>query len=289
MIENFLHKRVLHGVLLLFMTTAMAASQSSAPQNVAAPPAVHTAPLEFEVVSIRPNKSGSRTRTVSNTPEGIRAVNMRLDMFVNWGLHDEQVLGGPDWVKTEGYDFEVKVADSDLAAYEKAPASETARMLHDVLVDRLQLKDHRETRELPIYSLVIAKSGSKLKEAKPGNAYADGAKWANGEPTGPGVFVFPGPTIASGRRVVGQGGSLVDLASRLCYMNGINRMVVDKTGLPGSYDFLMEWVPEGAGPESDTATSIFTAIQEQLGLKLEPDKGPVEVLVIDHVERPSAN
>jgi uncharacterized protein (TIGR03435 family) len=291
MAENLLRRHNSSLALLLMaaiMVAPSASGQQTAPENAPVPPATSARPLAFEVVSIKPNKSGSFTRTVSNTPQGIRAVNMRLDLFVNWGLHDQQVLGGPDWLKTEGYDFEVKVADSDLDAYEKASFTETSRMLHDVLVDRLKLKDHHETREMPIYSLVVAKGGPKLKEVKPGGTYADGAKWAGGSPTGPGVFVLPG-LIAGERRFVGQGGSIADFVSQLSYMAGVNRMVLDKTGLPGSYDFNLKWVPEGTGPESDTGTSIFTAIQEQLGLKLEPDKGPVEVLVIDHVERPSAN
>jgi len=288
MIENFLHRRTPHVAFLLLLTAASAVSQSTALPNAATSQAAAAPPLAFEVVSIKPSKSDSLTRSVTYGPEGIRAVNMRLDIFVHHGLRLQQVFGAPTWLQSEGYDFEAKVADADLAAYKNVSPAEFERMVHDVLVDRLKLKDHRETRELPTYSLVITKGGSKLKEVKPGNAYSDGAKLPSGNPTGPGVFVLRG-LVAGERRIVGQSGSIADLVAKISYMSGIDRMVTDKTGLSGKYDFSLEWTPESAHPETDTGTSIFTAIQEQLGLKLEPDKGSVEVLVIDHVERPSAN
>ena len=292
MTENLVRRPNAHGALLLVLVATFASLAASAqlnePQNPAPPQTGALRPLAFEVVSIKPNKSGSLTRSVSYGPEGLRAVNMRLDLFVDHGFRLQQVFGAPAWLQSEGYDFEAKVADSDLAVYKKASPAEFARMLHDVLVDRLKLKDHQEMRELPTYSLVIAKNGSKLKEVKPGNTYADGARLPSGNPTGPGVFVLRG-LIAGERRIVGQSGSIADLVAKLSYMPGIDRMVIDKTRLSGKYDFNLEWTPESTSPETDTGTSILTAIQEQLGLKLEPDKGPVPVLVIDHIERPSAN
>jgi uncharacterized protein (TIGR03435 family) len=156
-------------------------------------------------------------------------------------------------------------------------------MLQALLADRFKLTIHRETKNLPIYSLVIAKGGSKLQEAH-----------LDGRPEDHMIRVGRGELTAPGIR-------LEDFAHILTQQTG--RTVVDNTGLKGHYDLKFHWTPDqgeafdGPGgstsPESsissDMPPSIFTAIQEQLGLKLESRKGPVEILVIDHVEKPSEN
>ena len=167
-------------------------------------------------------------------------------------------------------------------------------MLQAQLADSFKLTIHRETKELPIYSLVVAKGGSKLQEAKPGDSYANGLKGPDGRPGGAHV-------MRMGRgELTAQGIGMNEIAHLLTPQTG--RTVVDNTGLKGNYDFKLHWTPDqstpalggpGGGPDSSTSSesgpSLFTAIQEQLGLKLEPGKAPVEILVIDHVERPSEN
>ncbi len=163
---------------------------------------------------------------------------------------------------------------------------------------------HRETKELPVYALVIAKNGPKLHEAKPGDTYANGIKGPDGGPTGTGIMrVKMGAGGTS--ELVGQG---LPIESLVRLLSGqLHRTVLDKTGMKGIYDIMLQWTPdeshgamfkgaEGGQLGTDSAPSpessgpsIFTAIQEQLGLKLESQKGPVEILVIDHVERPSEN
>jgi uncharacterized protein (TIGR03435 family) len=149
-------------------------------------------------------------------------------------------------------------------------------MLQAVLAERFQMKVHQEDREAPIYALIVAKNGSKLKEAT--EAGADSLNVERGQ-------------------IIGHSLSLQELAKGLTGGN-TGRVVVDRTGLTGKYDFTLTWTPDqGAAPpgpdggatENVPGPSIFTAIQEQLGLKLEPAKGPVKTLVIDHIERPSAN
>jgi uncharacterized protein (TIGR03435 family) len=164
-------------------------------------------------------------------------------------------------------------------------------MLQPVLAERFQLKVHRETRDLPVYELLLGKGGPKFNEAKPGDTYPNGIKGPDGH-SGPGlVWIQDGQLTC-------QAVAMVELTRILSQRLGHN--VLDKTGLTGKYDFTMQWPREegpgsmfdgsegGNAPES-SGPSIFTVIQEQLGLKLESHKAPVEVLVIDHVEAPSAN
>jgi uncharacterized protein (TIGR03435 family) len=164
-------------------------------------------------------------------------------------------------------------------------------MLQALLAERFKLGLHRETKELPVYNLVIAKNGPKLSEAKPGDTYPGGLTGLDG---GGAHEVRVGRGVIIGQAIrTGEVAKVLTLA--------MGRPVLDKTGLKSIYDVKLEWAPESQGtifnqPRSDAAQSqessgpsIFTAIQEQLGLKLESTKGPVEILVIDHVEKPSEN
>jgi uncharacterized protein (TIGR03435 family) len=163
-------------------------------------------------------------------------------------------------------------------------------MLQPVLAERFQLKVHRETRDLPVYELFVAKGGPKFHEAKAGDTYPNGIKGPDGH-SGPGLM-----WLQDGRLTC-QAVGMVELTRILSQRLGHN--VLDKTGLTGKYDLAMQWPPPedrpggmfdgGENAAESTGPSIFTVIQEQLGLKLESHKAPVEVLVIDHVEAPSAN
>jgi uncharacterized protein (TIGR03435 family) len=172
------------------------------------------------------------------------------------------------------------------------------RMLQALLADQFKLTLHLEAKELPQYVLAVAENGPKLHKAKPGDTYPNGIK-------GPDGHSAAGLHLMSGGRgqLTGQGLSMDDLVRQLSGQLG--QTVLDKTGLTDNYDFTLHWTPDDsrgttAGgqqgghstppPESSgTSISIFTALQEQLGLKLESQTGPVEILVIDHVEAPSEN
>lgn len=272
--------------------------QSVAPQSADASNETYG----YEVASIKPEKSGSMMFRVLNTPDGFSATTtVQMLIRVAYGIEDNQISGAPGWVSSDKYDVEAKMdqATADkvkkLGEAEREPARQ--HMLQALLAERCKLTVHRETKELPIYSLVVAKGGSKLHEAKPGDTYPNGIKGLDGRPAPVGAHL-----MRMGRgELTGQSIAMEQIARLLTQQTG--RTVVDNTGLKGNYDFTLHWTPDqsapalngpsGGGPDSttpsDSGPSIFTAIQEQLGLKLESQKGPVEILVIDHVEKPSEN
>jgi uncharacterized protein (TIGR03435 family) len=223
------------------------------------------------------------------------------------GADDSRISGAPKWLDSEKYDVEAKMNSAVLDELKKLSPEESKlaqqHMLQALLADRCKFAFHRESRDLPIYSLVIAKNGPKLQEAKPvATPPADappadfggrGSRGGRGGRGGAGIMIR-----GRGGPLVGQSIPIANLVEVLSMMMG--RTVVDKTGLTGKYDFTLQWTPDdaqapssfppGAGQPPDPAgASLFTAIQEQLGLKLEAGKGPVEIIVIDHVERPSGN
>jgi bla regulator protein blaR1 len=271
--------------------------QSVAPQGADATKET----FSYEVASIKPEKSGSMMFRVLGTPDGFTATaTVQMLIRVAYGIEDNQISGAPGWVSSEKYEVEAKMDEvtadkvKKLAEVERQPARQ--HMLQTLLADRFKLTVHRETKELPIYSLVVAKGGSKLQEAKPGDTYPNGIKGLDGRPAPVGSHL-----MRMGRgELTAQSLGMEEIAHLLTQQTG--RTVVDNTGLKGNYDFTLHWTPDqstpalnGPGGGSDSTTSsesgpsIFTALQEQLGLKLESQKGPVEVLVVDHVEKPSEN
>lgn len=244
-------------------------------------------PLTFDIISIKPNHTGDRSGSVRNTEDGIQAQNMSLSLFVNNSFNQQQVFNAPAWLNTELYDLQFKVAPADVPAYKNASYADTQRMLHAALEDRLQLKDHTENRNLSVYNLIPAKGGPKLKPAAPAETYAHGLKnFDKTAPVGQGLFLRTGPAPGE-RHFFGQGAYMYELVQQMSYMKDIDRLILDKTALNAPYDFDLDWFLSTATDAN--GPSLFTALQEQLGLRLEPSEGPVEVLFIDHIARPSAN
>jgi len=225
----------------------------------------------FEVASVKPTKPGTRDFHFFGAPnQGIDAANVPLNTLIlsAYNLKSVQLTGGPDWIHDEHYDIVAK-----------APPNTTNRshqMLQTLLADRFKLITHRETRVLPVLALVLAKGGPKfgvVKETRPGD----------------GDF-----KIGRGR-LSGQAVTMQDLADML--VNQVDRIVLDKTGLTGKFDINLQWTPDvNAAPGNDREVapdpdgpSLATALSEQLGLRFEATKAPVPILVIDHVERPTAN
>jgi uncharacterized protein (TIGR03435 family) len=258
----------------------------------------------YDVASIKPNKSGDNRVRLMFTPDGLSATNTNLQMLVEsvYEIQDNQLSGAPGWLRSERYDIEAKM-DSAVADQLRKLDTDQRRaarqqMLQALLADRCKLAIHRETTEQTVYALVVAKSGSKLHEAKPGDAYPNGFKGPDGQP-GVGMMMMGG----AGGPVNAQGIAISNLAGFLSRQLG--RKVIDKTGLTGIYDFTLKWAPDqstplfngpaggpspaDSAPADSSGPSLFTAVQEQLGLKLESQKGSVEVIVIDHVEKPSEN
>ncbi len=252
--------------------------------------------------------------SLMNSPGGrfsARNVSAKMLIRLAYKVQDYQIAGGPGWIDSERYDIEAKPESSGLDS-SPAPLSDDRReaameqqrlRMQALLADRFGLAVHRDTRELPVYALVVAKGGTKLHPAAATPDSSDAPAPPNTK--GP---MFKGREMRIGRgELSGQSAPLSLLADTLS--NQIGRTVVDRTGLTGLYDFTLKWTPDESQPRMfpgpregmegrppadrsanpDTGPSIFTAVQEQLGLKLESQKGPVPILVIDRIEKPSEN
>jgi uncharacterized protein (TIGR03435 family) len=204
------------------------------------------------------------------------------------------ISGGPTWIYSEYYAINAEAGDKATEKMMEGP------LLLALLEDRFKLKVHRETREVPVYALTVARGGPRLKAGDETCLPPDYSTYPR--PALPAGKSYCKDASAGGKRgqnaVVNADPATVDYFCKLLGLV-LDRPTVDRTGLPGKYAFHLKFaidqsmheIPEGFGPHSDEppAPSIFTAVQEQLGLKLEPSKGPREFLVIDHVERPSEN
>jgi uncharacterized protein (TIGR03435 family) len=216
---------------------------------------------------------------------------LRILLTLAFDVRDFQISGGPGWIGSERYDINAKAERS--ASSESVPEDprkmtddqrktnqeQMRQRLQALLAERFQLAIHRETKEAPVYALVVGKNGPKLQESKEG-----------------------GPRLMMGRGQLNGQGALMEMVATVL-SNQLGRPVLDKTGLKGKYDFKLEFTPDpgqaagpfgGPGPDAPpppdpNGPSIFAAIQEQLGLRLDSQKGPAEMIVIDRVERASAN
>jgi uncharacterized protein (TIGR03435 family) len=288
------------GLLVLLLAGSLAVGVPSVLDQTGAAQPDQTADVKvpaFDVVSVKPNKSDSGMVRVMGKPDGYAASNVSLKMLIQgaYGIREDLISGAPSWADSARFDIDAKVAGSDVDALKKLSPEQRRLILRPLLADRFKLKVHTETKQLPVYELVLAKDGSKLKEGTPGDTYANGIKGPDGVSRG-GMMRGPGQLTA-------QAVPMTNLANMLSQQ--LRRTVLDKTGLPGKYDIELYWAPDqgadpmfkgpdGSLPKADAAPdssgpSIFTALQEQLGLKLQSAKGPVETLVIDHVEMPSEN
>ena len=260
----------------------------------------------FAVASIRQNLSND-TRSFSAQPGGRLVVRnfavqgliaAAYEMADIQALIPERILGGPDWIESERYDIEAKAA-TEFQFRPGAPPQDMFLMLRSLLEDRFKLTTHRETREMPIFELVVARKDGTLGPGLHKSSVDCDALFAGGRaavPPAPGTPSGPPPCRVMGgpARTVGAGVTMQQLAANLS--NHMQRFVVDKTGLTERFDLNLTWTPErlpagspppGIPPVDPTGASLVTALQEQLGLKLEAARGPVSVLVIDRVEHPT--
>jgi uncharacterized protein (TIGR03435 family) len=277
-----LHRRWRSRMAVLpILSGVLATVPSGAAAQIANPPT-------YDVASIKPSKASDET-TLLFRPGAFSAKGMTLKSLLKeaYGIQDDQISGAPKWVSSQTYDIEAKVDGVDAATLEKLSEDQFKGMFRSFLRDRFQLKVHWETKELPVLALVVAKGGPKLQQAKPGDTYPDGIKGPDGKPAG-----HAGMLMWGRGRLTGQGIPIGNLVPPLTQELG--RIVEDKTGLTGNYDIELRWTTDDASPDSRSASdspgpSLFTAMQEQLGLKLESQKAPVQVLLIDHVEQPAPN
>ena len=219
------------------------------------------------------------------------------------GVDEKHISGAPSWANTTRYDIEAKVAPEDAPQLNKLNGSDRNAMLEGLLAERFNLKYHHETRELPVYALVVAKGGPKMAQGKaddePGSKPADSASDRAGNPPKEHhkVMTTPGHIEADSL-------PMYILADQLTRLNALGRPVMDKTGLTGNYTFTLRWTADNmpfpvlhdpGGLDAATAkddnspSSLITALEEQLGLKLVPQKDRSDIIVIDHIEPPSPN
>jgi uncharacterized protein (TIGR03435 family) len=249
--------------------------------------------LEFEVASVKPAAPGqigftTRGGPGTSDPGRITFVNTPLQrIFLRaYGITAYE-MAGPSWMETAKYDIVAKIPQG-------ATTEQLAIMLQNLLSERFRLTLHQETRQIPVYELVIGRSGSKLKES-------DLSASTPSAPDGPlkaGKDGFPEPppgrptivryTVGGSERMVGRQQTLDQIAQMLGGYAGNH--VVNKTGLTGEYDFTLQFASNDSPADQEFAPSLFTAVQEQLGLRLDKAKGSVDVLVIDNLDRvPTAN
>jgi uncharacterized protein (TIGR03435 family) len=251
-------------------------------------------PIAFDVTTVKPANPSVRSSNLNMEPDGIRSSNLPVMFLLQFaynlnGGSTDQIIGAPAWISSVPFDIDAKMDEGTAAKVDKLPADErmaTLRlMMQTLLAERFDLRLHHETRNIPVLSLEIADGGPKLVVAS-GSRVADPSK-----PRGPDDWagLHNGRGTTEGRDVPVK--LLVDALSSKPEIGG--RLVVDQTGLRGNYNFTLRWsVEDGrAAAEGSNAgePSLFAALKEQLGLKLESTKAPVDSIVIDHVERPSEN
>ena len=262
---------------------------------------------ELEVTSIRPGKSNPPFRVLFRAGHfSATGISLKAMIHFAYGVQDYQIAGGPAWLNTERYDIEAKaphLLTSDLRNMSEEQRNlnldRNRRVLQNLMANRFELTLHTESKDAPIYALVVAKGGFKLKEAtaeelappSPKDLASSDSPESMGKLRGRGIRLDNGELTAQAVKL----SQMADVLSNL-----LGRNVLDKTGLKGAYDFTLRWTPNEshdqmfkrigeAPPPIGSAQSILTAIHEQLGLKLEPQQGPIEILVIDRAQKPLPN
>jgi uncharacterized protein (TIGR03435 family) len=253
-------------ILILASTLTVVSAQNSTPSS--------SAPA-FEVASVKLNASGSYSSTTQQLPNGsLQMVNVHLKSMVAYAhdLRPRQILGGPNWIESDRFDVLAKAPDSD-------DGRQMRSMMRALLADRFKLVTHTEIQEQPVYALVPVRRDGRLGPLlKPSTRDCSSVQ---ARPCGVNMT-----SDGRGATMQAQAVSLADLAGTLAGV--VDRIVVDRTGVVGAFDVDLRFTREGVpGGVAGDAPSVFSALQEQLGLKLETTRGPVEVLVIDSVERPT--
>lgn len=301
----------------LLTTAALAAQQAPPPASPGSP-----APA-FEVTSVKRNTSGEGFITANLAPGRPSFINMPVRQLIvrAYGVQAFQVLGGPSWITGDRFDITAKAADDG------ATPAQLNLMLQSLLADRFKLKTHKETRQSDVYHLVKARPDGKLGDGLKPAAIDCSAMAGRGRPGGPGPgpggtgnIAVPAPAPGAGPRAGGPqpgpggalGGCMIMMTPGRFQVGGqplsafanvlanqLGRPVLDETGLTGAYDLTLSYMPDAGGrglpppgapdlpPIDPNAPSLPTALQEQLGLKLEAAKGPVEMIVIDSIEPPT--
>jgi uncharacterized protein (TIGR03435 family) len=262
--------RIWAGIGIGLVSTGMCAAQVK--------PAATPSP-RYDAVSIHPNKSGTGSMSINIDDGNFVAENVTLTqlLYDAYQIRSALTTGLPSWADSAHFDIRAKALDADPAALKHLTEKQESALVVGLLEDRFTFKAHLQTKTMPVYDLVVEKDGPKFKP----HVFPAGADETGG-----------GGMTTYNNRMTGEAMPM----SSFCLMLAaqVERTVVDKTGLAGHYDVTLKWTPERdlAAPDNglpDASPPIYKALEEQLGLKLVPAKGPVETLVIDHVELPDGN
>ena len=267
-------------LLAIALLTIPAIAQQSATTNPQA-----TLPV-YDVVSIHLHSALDNKAEFSDQSDSFSGTNITLSELVSYAyqIREDLISGLPGWVDSTHFDITAKVSDPDHSILDKLTRAQIKTMLRPVLADRFQLKVHTEIKTLPVYDLVLTKDGPKFQKSPPPPDDPD----------------HPTPKVQH-RKTSWQinNGDLTATALPLSTLTNalaeeLDRTVIDKTGLTDVYDLKLRWTPDEDANAADNGAAdrppdLFTALQEQLGLKLDPAKGPVTTLVVDHAEQPTPN
>ncbi len=266
------------GLLTILMGVGVKAQDST--QSISAPSMLEPAPVPaYEVATVKPSEPDEQGRGLNFRGRHLVVKNLAVEDLITLGynIHPKQVTGGPAWLKEDHYDMDI------LTDHDGAPSLAWARgVVRKLLADRFSLKSHEETKVLSAYVLTVSRKGPNLTKSP-------------SDPDSPPELGGP-----QGMYRV-RNGSMAEFAQLL--QGTLDRPVLDQTGLKGRYDFTLRWTPDESqyggrfltqnnadnGTNTDSPPPLFTAIQEQLGLKLEAKKAPVILFVVDGIDRPSAN
>lgn len=300
--------RLVHRSLLLLtgwmVLGVVCASQTAATTPAVPPPADPTMGITFDVVSIRPTTEGQSKITNPVDGDGITIEHSTLLEIVRWNfnmtmMREDQLQNAPKWFTTDNYEIRAKVAEADIAAWKKIGEGGHRLVFRKLLADRFKFAWHFADVDSPIFNLVITKSGLKIKEAGPDEASPFAFKTADGATNSDGTRVaYKGAGITMRQAPDGYPMYVMQQTHMSSFAKGFlsggiaGRPVVDKTGLTGAYNFSLEFafqqpVSATADDSGPARPTIFTALEEQLGLKLEPARGPVSMMVVDRIERPA--
>ncbi len=234
----------------------------------------------YDIVSILPNKSDSGNMSIYTQDAAFTATNMRLKNLLSnaFDIREDLISGLPGWAESARYDIKAKIVDPDLAVLKKLTKEQRETMLAGILTDRFGLKVHTETKQLPVYNLVVTPHGPKFQPSADQSPDHGGMGAKNHD-----VTITASP-----------------LATLVYFLAGsLHRTVIDQTNLTARYDMHLTWaadrpaaaagLDDGHNAADDTGPSLFSAVQDQLGLKLVPAKGPVPTLVVDHIDPPTPN
>lgn len=296
---DFARKLLLISAAALTLTIPLAFSLLHPTPTQANSPNAASTTYTFESVYLQPNTTGEPMAGFIVHGRPMQAVQFKVDRFMatNFSLRklitlvyrvqDNQIAGGPDWLNTDKYDVEAKLSSAEVDRRQglsnPQQVEEMRAMVQMLLEDRFQLAVHHETRRVPVYALVLTQAGQQqLAPAIPGNTYVDGPKdRATGRPLGPHTLLFP---EINSNQLVAQA-IPIGLLVRWLAGQQLDRVVVDKTGLTGIYDLTLQLPAKSTNTWSEPA--LTEALEQQLGLKLEPQESPVEVLVVDSAEKPA--